>query len=73
MFADGVALEVDVDEERVEMVEQDGSVVRYGCSFSSSSSSSYVRTSSTDERPPRRLFADVPCVNAVPAGRSAIA
>jgi len=28
MFADGVALEVDVDEERVEMVEQDGSVVR---------------------------------------------
>lgn len=30
MFADGVALEVDVDEERVEMVEQDGSVVRSG-------------------------------------------
>ena len=28
MFVDGVALEVDVDEERVEMVEQDGSVVR---------------------------------------------
>jgi hypothetical protein len=28
MFADGVALEVDVDEERVEMVERDGSVVR---------------------------------------------
>ena len=33
MFADGVALEVDVDEERVEMVEQDGSVVRSGSSF----------------------------------------
>lgn len=29
MFTDGVALEVDVDEERVEMVECDGSVVRY--------------------------------------------
>ena len=29
MFTDGVALEVDVDEERVEMVESDGSVVRY--------------------------------------------
>jgi hypothetical protein len=28
MFADGVALEVDVDEERVEMVECDGTVVR---------------------------------------------
>jgi polo-like kinase 4 len=28
MFADGVALEVDVDEERVEMVERDGSVVQ---------------------------------------------
>jgi hypothetical protein len=34
MFADGVALEVDVDEERVEMVERDGSVVRSVlCSF----------------------------------------
>jgi hypothetical protein len=33
MFADGVALEVDVDEERVEMVERDGSVVRSGSSF----------------------------------------
>ena len=30
MFTDGVALEVDVDEERVEMVESDGSVVRFG-------------------------------------------
>ena len=30
MFADGVALEVDVDEERVEMVEHDGSFVRSG-------------------------------------------
>jgi hypothetical protein len=30
MFADGVALEVDVDEERVEMVECDGSVIRFG-------------------------------------------
>ena len=30
MFTDGVALEVDVDEERVEMVECDGSVVRFG-------------------------------------------
>ena len=47
MFADGVALEVDVDEERVEMVERDGSVVQsvlrsfllsrdlQGCLFSS--------------------------------------
>ena len=37
MFADGVALEVDADKERVEMVEQDGSVVRSGpvSSFSS--------------------------------------
>jgi hypothetical protein len=34
MFTDGVALEVDVDEERVEMVECDGSVVRFGsCSL----------------------------------------
>ena len=33
MFADGVALEVDVDEERVEMVEHDGSVVRSGFTF----------------------------------------
>ncbi len=33
MFADGVALEVDVDEERVEMVERDGSVVRFGSSL----------------------------------------
>lgn len=33
MFADGVALEVDVDEERVEMVECDGSVVRFGAFF----------------------------------------
>jgi hypothetical protein len=33
MFADGVALEVDVDEERVEMVDRDGSVVRYGKFF----------------------------------------
>ena len=32
MFADGVALEVDVDEEWVEMVEHDGSVVRSGSS-----------------------------------------
>jgi polo-like kinase 4 len=30
MFADGVALEVDVDEERVELVEHDGSVTRSG-------------------------------------------
>jgi len=30
MFTDGASLEVDVDEERVEMVEHDGSVVRYG-------------------------------------------
>lgn len=30
MFTDGVALEVDVNEERVEMVECDGSVVRFG-------------------------------------------
>jgi hypothetical protein len=30
MFTDGIALEVDVDEERVEMVECDGSVVRFG-------------------------------------------
>lgn len=30
MFTDGVALEVDVDEERVEMVECDGSVIRFG-------------------------------------------
>ena len=30
MFADGVALEVDVDEERVELVEHDGSVTRLG-------------------------------------------
>jgi hypothetical protein len=30
MFTDGVALEVDVDEERVEMVECDGTVVRFG-------------------------------------------
>jgi hypothetical protein len=30
MFTDGVTLEVDVDEERVEMVECDGSVVRFG-------------------------------------------
>ncbi|KAH9042073.1 hypothetical protein EDB85DRAFT_2139439 [Lactarius pseudohatsudake] len=29
MFQDGVALEVDVDEERVELVEHDGSVTRY--------------------------------------------
>jgi hypothetical protein len=29
MFTDGVALEVDIDEERVEMVECDGSVVRF--------------------------------------------
>jgi len=29
MFTDGASLEVDVDEERVEMVEPDGSVVRY--------------------------------------------
>lgn len=33
MFTDGVALEVDVDEERVEMVECDGSVVRFGSNF----------------------------------------
>ena len=34
MFVDGIALEVDVDEERVEMVEHDGSVVRSGsCSI----------------------------------------
>ena len=30
MFADGVALEIDVDEERVELVEHDGSVTRLG-------------------------------------------
>jgi hypothetical protein len=30
MFTDGVALEVDVDEERVEMVECDGSIFRFG-------------------------------------------
>ena len=30
MFADGVALEVDVDEERVELVDHDGSVTRLG-------------------------------------------
>ena len=35
MFVDGVALEVDVDEERVEMVEQDGSVVRFAIFFPS--------------------------------------
>lgn len=29
MFADGVALEVDVDEERVELVERDGSALRF--------------------------------------------
>jgi hypothetical protein len=33
MFTDGVALEVDIDEERVEMVECDGSVVRFGFLF----------------------------------------
>jgi hypothetical protein len=33
MFTDGVALEVDVDEERVEMIECDGSVVRFGFSL----------------------------------------
>jgi hypothetical protein len=30
MFTDGVALEVDVEEERVEMIECDGSVIRFG-------------------------------------------
>ena len=48
MFADGVALEVDVDEERLEMVEQDGSVVRSVRSsflfLSSSFSSLFART-----------------------------
>jgi hypothetical protein len=34
MFVDGVALEVDVDEEWVEMVECDGSVVRFGSFYS---------------------------------------
>jgi hypothetical protein len=34
MFADGVALEVDVDEERVELVERDGSVLRFEVFFS---------------------------------------
>ena len=34
MFTDGIALEVDVDEERVEMVDPDGSVVRFdSCSL----------------------------------------
>jgi hypothetical protein len=33
MFADGVALEVDVDEERVEVVEPDGSVLRFELFF----------------------------------------
>jgi len=36
MFTDGVALEVDVDEERVEMVECDGSVIRFGSDSCSS-------------------------------------
>ncbi len=34
MFTDGVALEVDVDEERVEMVECDGSLVRFDSFYS---------------------------------------
>jgi polo-like kinase 4 len=34
MFTDGVALEVDVEEERVEMVERDGSAARSGNTFS---------------------------------------
>jgi hypothetical protein len=44
MFVDGVALEVDVDEERVEMVEQDGSVVRSAVllSFNSFSHSDWL-------------------------------
>jgi len=44
MFADGVALEVDVDEERVEMVDRDGSVVRYGKLFFSFS---FIHSSSS--------------------------
>jgi hypothetical protein len=38
MFTDGVALEVDVDEERVEVVEPDGSVLRFDFLFSPFSS-----------------------------------
>jgi len=57
MFADGVALEVDVDEERVEMVEQDGSVVRSGSP--PFISLSVLTHSSTDESPPPRLYSQM--------------
>ena len=65
MFVDGVALEVDVDEERVEMVERDGSVLR---SVSSSS------LSSDGLRLTRGSFflADILYANAVRVVRSAI-
>jgi hypothetical protein len=69
MFTDGVALEVDVDEERVEMVECDGSVVRFGsCSFL------VVLMALTDKFCffSFLLFVDTLYVNAVRAGRSVI-
>jgi hypothetical protein len=62
MFADGVALEVDVDEERVEMVERDGSVIRFG-----SCSSRHLMARLT-----REFFADILYVNAVRVGWSVI-
>jgi hypothetical protein len=80
MFADGVALEVDVDEERVEMVERDGSIVRSAPAsfpFSSPFPLFVVRshTALTDESsPPAHLYiAGAPCASAAPVGRSAIA
>ena len=68
MFTDGVALEVDVDEERVEMVECDGTVVRFGFSlffFSLALTDKFFFFFFW-------LFADILYVNAVPAGRSVI-
>jgi hypothetical protein len=62
MFADGVALEVDIDEERVEMVERDGSVVRSVLLlvwWMARLTMYYY------------FFADILYVNAVRAGRSA--
>jgi len=69
MFTDGVALEVDVDEERVEMVECDGSVVRFGSIFVL-----LVPMALTDKFCffSFLFFADILYVNAVRAGRSVI-
>jgi hypothetical protein len=70
MFADGVALEIDVDEERVEMIEGDGSVVRYARGFLLPLSFVFPSglTGSTDDRPGVCRHTDVPCVSVILIG-----